>query len=134
MDAKDKQMTELIMQVAAMKTGGRYAHDNDGKPQSAHNPKRKAEESKAGRGDGSSNGGALIKTRNGGSCTPHSKFGFPIEKNAPFITHEIKWDSTWLADKQAYYKARKTFQAKNTGKGAAKKEPIKAQKIAALKK
>ena len=38
MDAKEKSMTELIMQVPVIKTGGRYKYDGDNKLQGPRNP------------------------------------------------------------------------------------------------
>ena len=137
MHAKDKQMTELIMQVAAMKTGGHYTgNDNDDKSQGTRNSKRKAVDSVTGGGGGIGEGGARIKMRTvRGGWTHHSKFSFPVDQNAPFIAREIKWDSSWPAYKQAYHNARKAIQDAEAAKERAeKREPTKAIKIAALKK
>ena len=124
MHAKDKQMTELIMQVAAMKTGGRYTgNDNDDKSQGTRNSKRKAVDSVTGGGGGIGEGGARIKMRTvRGGWTHHSKFSFPVDQNAPFIAREIKWDSSWPAYKQAYHNARKAIQDAEAAKERAEKK------------
>ena len=61
--------------------------------------------------------------------------------NTSFIDSKITWDSSWPADKRAYYNARKAVQengeakrAAHAVKSATKREPSEAQKIAALKK
>ena len=118
MDAKDKQMNELIMQVPAMKSSGRseQVNNNDATPHGPRNPKRKAEESGASRGTGSGDGGEWIEIRTNGDWTPHAAFGFLIERGSPFIDREIKWGNSWLGHKKAYYNAREAFQEKKTRK------------------
>ena len=44
LDAKDKQMNELILQVTAMNSGNNNKQADDVEPQRPRNPKRKAEE------------------------------------------------------------------------------------------
>ena len=109
MDTKDKQMTELIMQVSAMKTGGCYSgNDIDEKSQGTRNNKRKAVDSVAGRGSGSGKGGTYLELKsNNGQWTHPQKCGFPWTRKESFKTSAIKWDSSWPANKQAYYNARK---------------------------
>ena len=99
MDVKDKQMNELIMQVATMKSSGRSKQVEDATPQVPRNPKRKPEESGASRGTGSGKNGAWIRskrTRPDGSTswTKHARFGFPIADDALFIALEIPWDGS----------------------------------------
>ena len=123
-------------------------------PQRPRNAKRKAEETDANTGTGSGANGEYIKTKtripNGNKhWTDPTKFGWPkTTKDSPFNVLGISWDSSWPADKKAYYNARKkarekgnAWQAANdnaqkTGNKAlvVKKEATKAQKIAALKK
>ena len=137
MDTKDKQMTELIMQVSAMKTGGCYSgNDIDEKSQGTRNNKRKAVDSVAGRGSGSGKGGTYLELKsNNGQWTHPQKCGFPWTRKESFKTSAIKWDSSWPADKQAFYNDRKAIQDAGAAKERAeKRELTKAQTIAALKK
>ena len=130
-------MTELIMQVDAMKSGGRYtANDNDDKSQGARNNKHKAVDSVAGRGSVSGAGGTYLELKSNNRRWTHpQRCGFPWKRNQPFKTSVIKWDSSWPADKQAYYSACKVIQdAVVVKERAEKREPTKAKKIAALKK
>ena len=118
LDAKDKQMNDLILQVAAMNSNKSSNEVADATPQGPRAPKRKAGETDASRGTanaskgaGSGENGAMIPakyTRYGEDrWTQHRKFNFPIAKDAPFNALEISWDNSWPADKKAYYTARK---------------------------
>ena len=71
MDAKDKQMTNLIAQVTTMSTRRRDDdnNDDDDKTQQTRNPKRKAEGGGAGGGRGSGNGGEHLNVRTDGRWT-----------------------------------------------------------------
>ena len=96
LDAKDKQMNDLILQVAAINSNNQA---NNVEPHQPRNPKRKAEETDANTGTGSGKDGAWIKEkvkRNGRKhWTDPTEFGFPKStKDSPFNTLEISWDSS----------------------------------------
>ena len=121
MDAKDKKMTDLIAQVTSMSTQCKRNNDDDKKSHRTRNNKRKAKESGAGR-TGSGDGGEWLELKGpAGYWTPHGKCNFPLAKGAPFLASEVKWDSSWPADKKAYYNARKEVQEGAAAKG--KREP-----------
>ena len=63
MDAKDKQMNELIMQVAAMRSSGHSKQVDEATPQRRRAPKRKAEKTDASRGAGSGENGAVVPVK-----------------------------------------------------------------------
>ena len=135
MDAKDKQMTDLIAQVTKMSTRRKREDDDDDDDKSQHmrNPKRKAKDGGAGGRNGSGEGGAWIELKGpAGFWTPPGKFNFPLEKGAPFLVSEVKWDHSWPADKKAYYNSRKEVQQGAAAKGG--REPTKVQQIVELKK
>ena len=154
LDKKDKQMNELIQQVAAINSNSNNDKAEDITPSAPQRPraaKRKAEQVDSSTGEGSGENGEMIpatfKHKQSGDTawTAHRKFNFPIADNAPFNTFEISWDDSWPADKKAYYTARKAKQvagkkkreskaATNNGVVKVKREPTKAQKVAALKK
>ena len=146
-------MNNLILQVAAMNKHNSNEQTDDVEPQRPRNAKRKAGETNALKGNGSGKDGKWIKIKRGEGKKEHwthpSKFGFPkMSKDSPFNDLEILWDSNWPADKKAYYNARKKVQTEAKANWAAnkanrdaadkvvevKREPTKAQKIAALKK
>ena len=120
LDAKDKQMNELILQVAAINSSNNNNKAEDITPIAPQRPraaKRKAEEVDASTGAGSGKNGAMIPAtfahKSGDTAwTPHRKFNFPIADNAPFNALEISWDSSWPADKKAYCNARRAKQIK----------------------
>ena len=137
------------MQVAGVKSSGGSEQVDNATPQGPRAPKREAEETDFSRGTGSGKNRAYIqKNSRPGMWTKHSQFGFPIADNTPFIAKESTWDPSWPADKQEYYNARNKVQetgdakiavndakqTANAAKGATKREPSQAHKIATLKK
>ena len=81
MNAKDKQMTDLIMQVTSMVT--RRRDDNyydDKKSQHTRNPKRKVEGGDASGGSGSGKGGKYLKLKKKRrTMDSPAKSRFPVE-------------------------------------------------------
>ena len=60
LNAKDKQMNELILQVAAMNSSGHNKQVQPVAPQGPRAPKRKADETDASQGTGSDKDGTFI--------------------------------------------------------------------------
>ena len=118
LDAKDEQMNNLILQVAAMNKNNSNEQPDKVEPQRPRNQKRKAEETDATTGTGSGANGEYIKMKtksaNGNKYwADPAKFGWPkTTKDSPFNVLGISWDSSWPADKKAYYNARKKTREK----------------------
>ena len=95
LDAKDEQMNDLILQVAAMNSNKSSNEVADVTPQGPRAPKRKAGETDASRGTGSGKDGAWINFKkkrpnsDAGGWTSHKMFNFPIADDAPFNALEI---------------------------------------------
>ena len=69
--------------------------DDDNKSHCTRDQKRKAKDGGAGGRTGSGEGGAWIELKGpGGFWTPHGKLNFPLEKGAPFLVSEVKWDQS----------------------------------------
>ena len=102
MDAKDKQMTDLIAQVTSMNTQSRRDDSEDDKSNRKQNDKRKAKEGGVGRTDSGDKCEVIPIKGDLGWWTPHARFNFGLAKGVPFSISEIKWDPRWPADKRAF--------------------------------
>ena len=100
MNAKDKQMTDLITQVTSMVTRRRDDDYNDNKSQHMRNPKRKVEGGNTSGGSGSGEGGKYLKLKgNDGRWTHPAEIWFSVGERDALHNQKNQMGSQ-LADQQ----------------------------------